>query len=80
MYGRRERHAAVLKRGQEKSVGIAAGEEKIFKDFRGDKGKIRYSEGDTFHYTSKRRKVGPLSRIGLYHPDLRGVSPDTLYL
>ena len=78
MYGRRERHAAVLNRGQEKSVGIAAGEEKIFLVYRGDKGKIRYSEGDTFHYTSKRRKVGPLSRIGLYHPDLRGVSPDTL--
>jgi hypothetical protein len=31
MYGRMVRHAAVLNRGQEKSVGIAAGEEKIFR-------------------------------------------------
>ncbi len=56
MYGRRERHAAVLKRGQEKSVGIAAGEEKIFKDFRGDKGKIRFSEGDTGYWIASAEK------------------------
>lgn len=49
-------------------MGIAAGEEKIFLDFRGDKGKIRFKEADTGYWIASAEKWTHFPELGCIIP------------